>query len=323
MRALSRICIGLLLVTCGSSPIHAQPVQGVLFDLNMTIAVQTATVAGDVPPPIASPKVRDLVFQILDDRIPVAKRQDLIRRNPELAGDLIGGLTDELTPGTAEEYRRIPWIWRIALGAGTGKDPVIMRAVLEEALPEPNQPLHAWRAAVVGGGIIHGLSQQDLWPLERMQELLLDQKALELRWQMAVAEAAKVIEDEKEPIGARHDAMRMLGLGPWHRYGPQLARYLQMGVHPDLQMGAIGAVADMDHAGAVAALMKGLPHFSEKNRQLAIHGLLRGEVRQKTLIEGLEQGSVRPAWLTLEQREKLMQVADSSWRDRAAIALKK
>lgn len=323
MRAISRICFGLMLVSWESSSLLAQPTQVTLFNARAAIAARTVIVVGDVPPPIASAKVRELVAQILDDRISANKRQDLIKRHPELAGELIGGLTDQLTPGTPEEYRRIPWIWQIAIEAGRRNDPVIIRAVLEEALPDPNQPLHDWRAAVIGGGIISGASQQGLWPLERMEEILLDQPQLSLRWQMAMKEAADLVEDEKEPVGARYDALRMLGLGTWDRYGPQITRYLQPGVHPDLQRGAIGALSDMDHASAVSALIQGLGHYSEKNRQLALDGLLHGAVRQKTLIEGLEAGRVRPVWLTVEQREKLLRIADATWRERAARLFKK
>ena len=323
MRTCNGISLTLWLTICGSSPVHAGSFQTSLLDLNAGIQVQATAVAGDVPPPIASPKVAELVAQILDDRIPAAKRQELIRRNPELAGDLIGGLTDQLTPGTPEEARRIPWILWISFGAAKGNDPVILLAVLEEVLPEPNQPLHDWRAAAIGRGIINGLSQQGLWPLERMQQILLDQQALQLRWDMAVVEAAQVTEDEKETLSVRADAMRMLGLGTWDKYGPHLTRYLQAGIPAELQLGAIGALADLDHANSVRALIQGLPHFFDKNRNLAVDGLLRSEVRQKTLIEGLEQGQIRPAWMSLEQRDKLLRIADASWRTRAENAFKK
>ncbi len=314
MRVASGLCVGLLLGIWGSQAVNGQTTIPVT---QFVIAARTVTLVGDVPPPIASPKVRDLVAQILDERISATNRHELIKRNPELAGELILGLTDQLTPGTPEEYRRIPWIWQIAIETGKQNNPVIIRAVLEVALPEPNQPLHDWRAAVIGGGIISGIGQQGLWPRERMEEILLDQQELLLRWQMAIKEAANLVEDEKEPVGARYDAMRILGLSTWDRYGPQLTRYLQPGVHPDLQRGAVCALADMDHAGAVTALVKGLGHYSEKNRHLALEGLLHGQVRQKTLIEGLEQGMVRPTWITVAQREKLLQIDDQTWRARA------
>ncbi len=280
-----------------------------------------ATAIGDIPPPIASPKVAELVAQILDDRIPPAKRQELIQSNPQLAGDLIGGLTDELTPGTPEENRRIPWIWRIASGAAKGNKPEILRAVLDEALPEPNQPLHDWRAVTIGGGIIQGLGQRGVSPRERIQEILLDQQALQFRWDMAVKEAAQVAEDGNEFLNVRHDAMRMLGMGTWDQYGPQLARYLQAGIPPELQVGAISALSDIDHANSVRALIQGLPFYPEKNRQVALDGLLRNEVRQKTVIEGLEQGPIRAAWLNAAQREKLLRITDANWRTRAENAL--
>lgn len=323
MRAVSLTCWCVLFVFAGSHCIHAESLHDTMFSLQSMFAMRTAVVLSDVPPPIASPEVRNLVAQILDERLPTAKRQELIQRNPKLAADLISGMTNELTTGSQEEFRRIPWLWRIAIGAGKGNDPEIIRAVLDVALPEPKQVLHDWRATVVGGGIINGISQLGLWPAGRLQEILLDQKALQLRWEMAIDEAILVANDEKEVVGIRYDAMRMLGMGVWDRHGRQLERYLQPGVHPELQMGAISGLADMDHAGAVAALIKGMGYYSEKNRQLAVDGLLRGEVRQKTLIEALEQGTVQPAWVTSEQREKLFKIADATWQQRAERVFKK
>lgn len=323
MCAALRFCVGLLVIIGVAEQVVAQSPRNLCLAVRAGIAVRTATVVGDVPPPIASPKVRELVAQILDERIPAAKREELIRRNPGLAGDLIGGLTAELTPGTAEEYRRIPWILGIALGAGKGNDSAIVRSVLEVALPEPNQPLHDWRAAAIGGGLISAISQPGRWPRERMHEILLDQKALQLRWQMALKEASKVVEDPKEALRTRYDAMRMLGLGTWDEYGPQLARYLQAGIPFELQMGAISALADIDHAAAVTSLINGLVHCSEMNRPLAIDGLLRGDVRRKSLIEGLEQGPVRGEWLTSGQQGVLLQITDEAWRERARVFFKK
>ncbi|MDB5339609.1 MAG: hypothetical protein JWN70_5228, partial [Planctomycetaceae bacterium] len=100
MHNVSRICVGLMLVSWEFQAIQAQSVSDTSFNARTTIAARTVMVVGDVPPPIASAKVRDLVAQILDDRISATKRQELIKRNPAVAGDLIAGLTDQLTPGT-------------------------------------------------------------------------------------------------------------------------------------------------------------------------------------------------------------------------------
>lgn len=322
--------IGTVALSAGVQRLTLRPagpaIRGALLDLKAMYLVPKGVplaLAGDVPLPIASKKVRDLVIQLLSDKTPQDKRQELIDANPKLAADLIGGITDELTPGTPEEYRRIPLIWRIAIATGKRNDNEEIRAVLEVALPQPNQPLHDWRAVVIGGGIINGISLEGFWPLPRIQEILKDQSALILRWQMALDEAAKLAEDERIPHGTRYDALRMVALDRWDRRAPQLQKYLGEGVHPELQMGAVSGLVDVDQPAATSLLIKGLPHFTLRNRQLAITGLLRGETRQKLLIEALETGAAQPAWLDAEQRGKLLKIVDAEWRTRLEKVLGK
>lgn len=276
----------------------------------------------DVPPPIASPKVRDLVAQILDEKIPATKRVELIQQNPKLAAELIGGLTDELTPGTAEEARRIPWIWRIANGAGRGNQLDTLRAVLEEALPEPKQPLDNWRAVVVGGGIINGIGQQGTSPRSRLAEVLKNQTALTLRWNMALDEAVRVAEDPQIPPSTRYDALRMLGLDTWERRGQLVEKYLLQASIPELQMGAANALADMEHPTATAVLMEQVPTFSNKVRHSAIEWLLHSVRHQQRVIEQLEKGTFQRGWLDAQQRETVLKIEDSVWSERAVKVLK-
>src|SRR5205814_1685209 len=67
------------------------------------------------PPKSADPQ--ELAKQLLDDNVPAARRQTLIADHPGLAAELIVALTADLKPGK-EEYRRIPWIWQVAIAAG-------------------------------------------------------------------------------------------------------------------------------------------------------------------------------------------------------------
>lgn len=320
--------MGTVSLNAGAQRLTLRPageaIRGALLDLKAIYLVPKGValaLAGDVPLPIASKKVRDLVIQLLDEKTPQNKRQDLIEQNPKLAAELIGGITDELTPGTPEEYRRIPLVWRIAIATGQRNDKEEIRSVLEVALPQPNQPLHDWRAVVIGGGIINGISLEGFWPLPRIQEILKDQSALVLRWQLALDEAAKLVEDEKITTGTRYDALRMIALDRWDRRGPQLQKYLGKGVHAELQMGAVSGLVDVDQPAATTLLVNGLRHFAPRNRQLAITGLLRGENRQKLLIEALENGMAQPAWIDAEQRAKLLKTADPEWRMRVVKVL--
>lgn len=327
--------VGTVSLKAGANRISLMPagnaLQGALLDLKaihlvpkgMALAQAEAPNPADKGlPPIFSKKVREIVTQLLDDKITGVKRQELINQNPKLAAEIIAGLTDELTPGTAEEYRRIPWIWRMAILTGKRNDTDEIRAVLTEALPQPNQPLHDWRAVVIGGGIINGISHEGIWPAPRLQEILKDQAALTIRWEMALVEAAKLADNERIPPGTRYDALRMIALDRWDRRGGQLEKYVAAGVHPELQMGAVSGLVDVNEPAATALLIAGMPHFVDHNRELAITGLLRGDVRQKALIESLEAGAIKVAWLNADQRTKLLKVTDEGLRLRAEKILK-
>jgi len=65
-------------------------------------------------------------------------------------------------------------------------------------------------------------------------------------------------------------------------------------------------------------LANGLAHFPDQNRKLAIEGLLRNENRQRVLIAALEKGSVKAAWITPDQRARLLKIDTRTWHERAA-----
>lgn len=287
--------------------------------VSQTIGV---TLLGEVPPPIFSPLVRDLFKQMVSDKTTPARRQEIIEQHPKLAAELIGALTDELSTGTAEEYRRIPWLWRIALQTGKRNDIDEIRAVLNETIPQPNQPLHDWRAVVIGGGIINGLSQEGLWPLPRIKEILKGEGALTMRWDMMLSEAAKLVEDEKIPASTRYDALRIVALDRWDRRKGQLEKYLILGPHPGLQLGAVNGLVDIDEPAAAAQLIRSLPHLSDHGRELALSGLLRGEARQQAFLDALENGSIKVNWLHAEQRTGLLKISDDTLRQRAEKILR-
>src|SRR5262245_1681848 len=152
----------------------------------------------------------------------------------------------DLRVGMQEEYRRIPWVWRVAIAAGRRNDVTELRKILDASLPRHEEALRHWQAVVIGGGIINGISQQGAWPRERLAELVKDKKDLPDRLQKALAESATMADDEKVPTGTRYDALRMIALEGWEKRGEQLARYLKKGTHDELTMGAISGLSDVD-----------------------------------------------------------------------------
>jgi len=114
-----------------------------------------------------------------------------------------------------------------------------------------------------------------------------------------------MVDEARVRNGTRYDAQRMLAVLPWERAGGQLTRYLSKEVDAELQMGAIAGLADMQDARAADALAAHMAEYTERNRAIAIDGLLKTDAGRTRLKTGLTSGTVSSAWLTPEQRAKL------------------
>src|SRR5690606_26767821 len=106
-----------------------------------------------------------------------------------------------------------------------------VREILVFALPEEGEPLRDWQSVVIGGGVINGLSLQDIWPREHIAKLLEGDTALQRRWQRLLVQAGEMADDESVPTGTRYDALRILGCGTWSPHGEHLLKYLPPGTH--------------------------------------------------------------------------------------------
>lgn len=268
-------------------------------------------------------RTRALARKLIDEALPQAEREAIISAHPELSAALTAGLVDDLTAGTSEEYRRIPWIWRVAVAAGKRNDADELRRLLDVALPGPSAPLDDWRAVVIGGGLINGVSLAGAWPAERFEQVLADQPALQSRWRRALEQAVAMADDSRVKTGTRYDALRMLGVEPWDRRGAQLFRYLLKGVHPELQQGAISALADVRSPSTGPALLSGLSHYSPRNRDFALDALLRDESRVSALLDAIADGRVDSQTLGPRRVSQLVQYPEEPLRNRAVKLLAK
>jgi putative membrane-bound dehydrogenase-like protein len=317
----------------GSLRISLRPegplVNGALMDLRgvhlvppgaTPVAAAVAPKPADDPP--APTDVRDIARQILDDARPANQREELVRAHLAKAAELVAEMTADLPADPKEEYRRIPWIWRVAIAAGRKNETDPLRKLLDVSLPpRPDAPLRDWQAVVIGGGVINGLSQHGVWPGVRMSELLKDRPELSKRWQQTLDEAAVMADDEKVPTGTRYDALRIIPLAGWKQRGEQLVKYLRKGVLDELQMGAISGASDMEAPEVAGLLVQGFRYFSPTNRALAIDALLRTELRTAALIEALERKRLQPADLNEKQVETLHRLENEKLRARAEKAL--
>ena len=264
----------------------------------------------------------EIARAILNDRLAEPEREKLVATHLDRAAELTAALTLDLPADENEEYRRIPWIWRVAIGAGKKNETQPIKKLLRVALPKLKEPLRDWQAVVIGGGIINGLSLQGNWPGERIAELMKEDDDLERRWGQLLRQAAEMADNEKTRTGTRYDALRIIPLAGWNVSQEQLAKYLKSGTNDELQMGAISGLSDLDHPDVAQRLLAGLSGFSAGNRSLAIGALLRNDERKKELIDALERKQIKPTDLTDGQRQLLLKASDPDLKRRVERALK-
>jgi hypothetical protein len=215
---------------------------------------------------------------------------------------LLAGMPDN---DETDEYRRIPWIWRVAVAAGRARDEAALKSLTDFAMPRGDARLRDWQAVVLGGGVVMGLSQAGTSPHEVIAPWLTEDAARRARWSRSLDLAERMADDASVRNGTRYDALRMLAVLPFDRVGAQLTRYLSKDVDPELQMGAIGGLGDLPDARALDALVRHFPQYTERNRGLAIDALLGSGAGRGRLQAALAAGTVHDAWLTPEQRAKL------------------
>lgn len=241
----------------------------------------------------------------LDEQAEASQREAAVRDNVDQAAEVVAAMVRDLPADEAEEYRRIPWIWRMSIAAGRANDAEVLHKLLLVSMPADDQPLRDWQAVVLGGGVINGLTHAGVWPKRRVAELLRT-KQQQSRWERSIELASKMADDTAVRSGTRYDALRMLGASSWEQYGTQLVGYLDP-AEPELQMGAVSGLGDIDHPQAAEALVTSLSRLTEGNRALALEALLRSESRRQRLREAIAAGTAQNEWLSDEQRQQLQQ----------------
>jgi hypothetical protein len=240
----------------------------------------------------APPSAQSAAAVLLDDKQPSAERNAVIEANSDRPGELIAAMTKGLAGDPVEEYRRIPWIWRVAVAAGKRNETEPLRDVLRVSLPAGNEALRDWQAVVIGGGVINGITLAGEWPGPRIAEILGDDDALKQRWKSALQQAAPLADNEKVNRGTRYDALRMIPLLGWEASGAKLQNYLRKGTHAELQMGAVSGCGDIDDPRAAQALIEALPGLDAKNLRLAVNALKRTAGRKHLLDQAVAAGRI-------------------------------
>jgi len=320
--------VGTVQIDAGAHRLTLQPegtsLHGALMDLRAVYLVPPGSRPNLALAEAPAPDVGDvatIAAQVLDDNLPSPQREVLIRAKVTQAPELIEKMTADLKPGTPEEYRRIPWIWRVSIAAGKQNDAKVLQGVLAISLPKDGEVLHDWQAVVIGGGVINGISQLPVWPRERVAEILRGNEGLEKRWGRLLDQAAEMAENEKVPTGTRYDALRIIPLDDWEKRGEQIKKYLLKGVHDELQLGAISGISDVDNPVAADLLLRNFNGFSEENRHIALDALLRTEPRCIALLDALGKKAIAAAALSEKQRQALRSHSSAAIRERAEHVL--
>ncbi|WP_165244855.1 neutral/alkaline non-lysosomal ceramidase N-terminal domain-containing protein [Paludisphaera soli] len=300
------------------------PLNGALADLRAIIltpgeageeAAEPAQAAATSRPE----SVADVARTILDDKVPAPEREALVARHADKSAELIAAMAAGLDRADeAEQYRRIPWIWRVAIAAGKRDDVEEMRRILEVSLPAvADAKLEDWRSVVLGGGLINGVSMVGPMPGARFDAILADSPELKARWDRSIALAVQMADDEAVRTGTRYDALRILGVEGWDAHGEQLVRYLAEGVDPELHQGAVCALGDVPSTRIVAPLLECLGRLTPGNRAFAMQALIRDADRREALVDALEAGLVKPDALDEGARKALVDPAKTRSAERA------
>ena len=238
---------------------------------------------------------------LLDDAQPTDRRQQVIDQRPGLGPAIISQLVSDLDAGdTIDEYRRIPWIWRVAIAVARRDDGGEIRDVLEMAVPSASEPLRDWQAVVLGGGLINGATQIGVWPNKRLNEILVGLPAVKATWPETLQKSVRMSENPRIRTGTRYDALRMVALLDPSQAIPHLQKYLGPKTPTELQMGAVSGLVDVESPDSTQLLIGALSYLAGRNRQLALEGLLRTELRSDALAKHIKSGQ-----LTLTENEFL------------------
>lgn len=293
-----------------------KPVRTMAMLLGLMIAVVAPGDAGD------RQGVRDAAKSILDAQLPASERDALIASNRDRAGELIAALAEGLGQDSAEEYRRIPRIWQVAIAAGKENREEALREVLKVSLPQPGGPLADWQAVVIGGGVINGIGLIGEWPRARIERVLGADAALKARWEQSLKQAVAMADNPGVKNGTRYDALRMVAMLGWEASHDQLLRYLGNSANGELQMGAVSGFVDIPDSAAAETLLKQFPNLTPGNQNMALDGLLRSEERMLVLLAAIERGDVTAAQLGEDRAKRLRGSESAKVKERASAVLK-
>ncbi len=263
----------------------------------------------------------EIAMALIDDRRAAADREALLSTHLSKAGVLLPLMAKGLPAesGSAEEYRRIPWIWKVAIAAAKSGDDALIRSILENTLPQEGQRLEHWQAVVIGGGVINGMSLQGRWPKADLATIMGEDRLLLERWHQGIESSIAMLNDTEVPAGTRYDALRMVAMLEWARSQTLLKSFLHDS-DAELQMGAVSGLGDVPEMEAANLLMTGFQKLTGPNQDLALRAMLRTDERCERLLDAVSEKQI-PGIVDAEVRTALIQHPVEKVRKRAVEIL--
>ena len=114
------------------------PIRGALLDLRTVYLVPVGATPQE--PKADAPKTpAEAAKVILSESTPKDRREALAKQSAGRAAEVVRAMTADLPDDTKEEYRRIPWIWRVSIAAGRTNDAKALADLLDASLPKPGE----------------------------------------------------------------------------------------------------------------------------------------------------------------------------------------
>ena len=320
--------IGTISLAAGSHRVVLRPdgndLRGALMDLRAVYLIpegEELALAENVAPTPAK-NVKEFARQLLDESLSETVRAEWATQRTEQAGEIVAALVSDLPADQKEEYRRIPWIWRVAIACGKRDQAEPLLKLLDVSLPRAGEPLRDWQAVVIGGGVVNGIGLKGGWPKTRIEAILEKSPQISERWKASLNLASKMTDDERVMMGTRYDALRMIAMDDWSLRREQLTRYLKEGVPDELQMGAISGLSDVESDDVVPLLLDCVKYVNDHNRMLALDALLRTPARSEKLLDAIADGRLPASRLSPSQRKTLLESKIPTLQERAVKLLK-
>jgi hypothetical protein len=155
-----------------------------------------------------------------------------------------------------------------------------------------------WPIVVLGGGVVNGISLNQKYPADRVDEILTGRQDLMSRWHDVAEYCLKIGSGpQKISSGTVYDALRIVGTLPFAHAQQVLARNLESN-NAELQQGAVSALLDLKEPEALVLLLDNFARLTPANQKLAVETLSKNPARKNELTAAIAAKKIPESFLT-------------------------